>query len=202
LRRVERETVLAIRQLARIRFSFRPNSSSVLLLKCIERRNGQYIFALLLGGLGYELLNCHGRSVNPFEGCPCRCLMLDSVSGHRNLGSLAAFAARSCGMAIHVTRRFFRLWFVLSMLWIAAVAFQTWRDIPRDDWARPDLSQQSDDVIAVPVGIFHPVAVLVIERGAKLAFIPPIVVLAFGVCVWAFREKVIRGQQADKEPVH
>jgi hypothetical protein len=104
-------------------------------------------------------------------------------------------------MIICVTRRSFYLWLLLSLLWIAAVAFQTWRDIPRDDWVRPDLSQQSDDVIAAPVGIFHPAATLVIERGAKLAFIPPVVVLACGVCVWAFREfrkKAVRGSSLDQ----
>ena len=35
-------------------------------------------------------------------------------------------------MAIHVARGFSRLWRILSALWIAAVAFQTWRD----DWDR------------------------------------------------------------------
>jgi hypothetical protein len=102
-------------------------------------------------------------------------------------------------MAIHVAHRFFRLWLVLSVLWIAAVAFQTWRDIPRDDWVRVDLSQPSEDQIAVPVGIFHPVALVIIERGVKLAFIPPIAVLMCGVCVWAFRrlrETGRRGRQA------
>lgn len=102
-------------------------------------------------------------------------------------------------MAIRVTRRLFRLWLVLSLLWIGAVAFQAWRDIPRDDWTRPDLSQQSDVAIETPAGIFHPVAVLVIEHGARLAFIPPIVVLACGVCLWAFRrirERAIVGHQA------
>jgi hypothetical protein len=152
-------------------------------------------------GLGYELLNCHGRLVNPFENCRCRFFMLDGVYGHRNFGSLAVFAARGCGMAIQVTPRFFRLWLVLSLLWIAVVAFGTWRDIPRDDWVRPDLSQQNDDVIEAPVGMFHPVAVLVIERGVKLAFIPPVVVLACGVCLWAFRrirERAIVGHQTGK----
>jgi hypothetical protein len=154
------------------------------------------------GGLGYELLNCHSRPINPFENSRCRLLMLDGVFAHRDLGSLAVFAPRSAGMAIHVTRRFFRLWLVLSLLWIAGVAFQTWRDIPRDDWARPDLIQQSDDVIEVPLGMFHPVAVLVIERGAKLAFIPPIVILACGICLWSFlglRARAIVEHQGGKD---
>jgi hypothetical protein len=64
-------------------------------------------------------------------------------------------------MAIQAARGFFRLWLVLSILWVAAVAFQTWRDIPRDDWVLVDLSRPSDDQIAVPAGIFHPVALVV-----------------------------------------
>jgi hypothetical protein len=56
-----------------------------------------------------------------------------------------SFAARSSGMANKGALGLFRLWLILSVLWIAAVAFQTWRDIPRDDWERVvDLSQPSD----------------------------------------------------------
>jgi hypothetical protein len=99
-------------------------------------------------------------------------------------------------------RRFFRLWLAVSLLWIAAVAFDMWRDIPRDDWSRPVLTQQSGDLIEAPVGLFHPVAVLVIEHGANLAFIPPIVVLACGVCVWAFGKKLVVGSKLKKKQLH
>lgn len=77
-------------------------------------------------------------------------------------------------MAIQVVRKLFRLWLVLSLVWIGGVAFQTWRDIPRDDW--------------VPAGIFHPIIRVFIEHGMKLAFIPPGIILASGfVFIWAFR---------------
>ena len=77
-------------------------------------------------------------------------------------------------MAIQVVRKLFRLWLVLSLVWVGGVAFQTWRDIPRDDW--------------VPAGIFHPIIRVFIEHGVKLAFIPPGIILASGfVFIWAFR---------------
>jgi hypothetical protein len=99
-------------------------------------------------------------------------------------------------MAIQVARGFFRLWLVLSILWVAAVAFQTWRDIPRDDWVLVDLSRPSDDQIAVPAGIFHPVALVVIERGVKLAFIPPFVVLMCGICIWGLSRALGKGRRS------
>jgi hypothetical protein len=91
-------------------------------------------------------------------------------------------------MAIQVVRKLFRLWLVLSLVWIGGVAFQTWRDIPRDDWVRTDVNELSDTEIAVPLGIFHPIARVFIEHGVKLALIPPTIVLASGfVFIWAFR---------------
>lgn len=50
------------------------------------------------------------------------------------------------------------------------MAFERRRDIPRDDLARPNLSQQTEDHFEMPVGTFHPVARAVIERGVKIAF--------------------------------
>jgi hypothetical protein len=81
------------------------------------------------------------------------------------------------------------------VVWIVVVAFQTWRDIPQDDWvsvSEPTASQLTDaEVVLKPiVGIFdNPVARVVILDGIKLAFIPPILALACGSAyVWAFRK--------------
>jgi len=78
-------------------------------------------------------------------------------------------------------RGLLRLWLILSLIWIGGVAFQTWRDIPRDDWVQSDVNEPNDDQYGVPVGIFDQIVRLVIGRGAKLAFIPPIIVLACGL---------------------
>jgi hypothetical protein len=79
--------------------------------------------------------------------------------------------------------------------WVIAVAVQTWRDIPRDDWvsvSKPFASQLSDaDVILRPVtGIIdNPIARAVVVDGVRLAFVPPMVALACGsALIWALRE--------------
>jgi len=41
-------------------------------------------------------------------------------------------------MALRVARGLFRLWLVLSVLWIGAVGIVTWRTFPVDDWFVPD----------------------------------------------------------------
>ena len=91
-------------------------------------------------------------------------------------------------MPTQVARKLFRLWLVLSLVWMGGVAIQTWRDIPRDDWVRTDINELSGAEIAAPVGMFHPIARVFIEHGVKLAFIPPTIVLASGfVFIWAVR---------------
>ena len=48
-------------------------------------------------------------------------------------------------MALRVARGLFRLWLVLSVLWIGAVGIVTWQTFPPDDWIVPDLSQMSNE---------------------------------------------------------
>lgn len=89
-------------------------------------------------------------------------------------------------MPTQVARNLFRLWLVLSLVWIGGVAFQTWRDVPRDDWVRTDINELSGAEIAPPVGIFHPLARVFVEHGVKVALIPPSIVLVSGfVFIWA-----------------
>ena len=69
-------------------------------------------------------------------------------------------------------RGLFRLWLVLSVLWIGGVVCLTWHDLqlPR--------SGPFNDLIADAV----------IGRGIKVALIPPVVILAIGsALVWAFK---------------
>jgi hypothetical protein len=103
-------------------------------------------------------------------------------------------------MALRVARGLFRLWLVLSVLWVGGVGVMTWRTFPVDDWVgNPPppgfvLDPKPDD----PAPAFDPSrpyqVVLDKERGAAikfavvLALVPPALVLAFGsALVWAFR---------------
>jgi hypothetical protein len=89
-------------------------------------------------------------------------------------------------MALRVARGLFRLWLVLSVLWIGGVGYVTWRDFPKPGWGENDL-------IAVdPAGTdFRTLAEarrLVIWDASFLAFLPPAFVLALGsALVWASR---------------
>jgi hypothetical protein len=38
-------------------------------------------------------------------------------------------------MALRIARGMFRLWLVLSALWVSGVALVTWNDLPSDPWA-------------------------------------------------------------------
>jgi hypothetical protein len=92
-------------------------------------------------------------------------------------------------------RDLFWAWLATSMIWAVAVAIQTWRDIPRDDWvsvSKPFASQLSDaDAVLRPVtGIIdNPIARAIVVDGIRLAFVPPILALACGsALIWALRE--------------
>ena len=75
---------------------------------------------------------------------------------------------------------FFLPWLIISAIWFGVVGYQTWRDIPRDDWlSEPSTSQLSD---AVNLLMFNPVARAVVVDSMVLALVPPILVLA---CGWA-----------------
>ncbi|MGA9037008.1 MAG: hypothetical protein WB505_15490, partial [Pseudolabrys sp.] len=73
---------------------------------------------------------------------------------------------------------FFLPWLIISAIWFGVVGYQTWRDIPRDDWlSEPSTSQLSD---AVNLLMFNPVARAVVVDSMVLALVPPILVLACG----------------------
>lgn len=122
-------------------------------------------------------------------------------------------------MALRVARGLFRLWFVLSILWIGAVAVMSWSALPVAPPERDVATPREDESIYVVVGpdgkeyriaapkdatndLIETIAQIklgpkircnaavwdIIESALKLAFIPPIVVLAIGsVFAWAFR---------------
>ena len=108
-------------------------------------------------------------------------------------------------MALRVARGLFRLWLILSVLWIGGVGVVTWQHFPVDLLLTPG---------RVPSGTFDPDAYLAqyapdfdpsnpskpvrlikdkerreaIQFAVVLALLPPIFLLAFGsALVWAFR---------------
>jgi hypothetical protein len=85
-------------------------------------------------------------------------------------------------MALRVARGLFRLWLVLSVLWIIGVAVVTWWTFPSDgspDWSMI-LSPETP-----PWAVPEREAVLF---ATVLALIPPVFVLAVGwALVWAVR---------------
>jgi hypothetical protein len=113
-------------------------------------------------------------------------------------------------MALRVARGLFRLWLVLSVLWIGGVGAVTWWTFPVDDWvypsgARPDRNPPPPGYVIDPPPFdpskakpFDPAEYLAskdaeerrsaIWHASLLAFLPPALVLAFGsALIWAFR---------------
>ena len=100
-------------------------------------------------------------------------------------------------MALRVARGLFRLWLVLSVLWISGVGVVTWREFPEEPWGLNDpmveeapSKPRSDE--------FNPNEYLAFKfaeerrsaiwHASLLAFLPPAFVLALGsALVWAFR---------------
>jgi hypothetical protein len=92
-------------------------------------------------------------------------------------------------MALRVARGLFRLWLVLSVLWIGGIAILTW---PAFDPAK--LAATKDHPYT---GYFDPDAFLEgrpqpkrwsVAQAALLSFAPPVLILTFGsALVWAFR---------------
>jgi hypothetical protein len=54
------------------------------------------------------------------------------------IGSSSSQELGISNMALRVARGLFRLWLVLSVLWIGGVGVVTWRTFPVDDWFVPD----------------------------------------------------------------
>jgi hypothetical protein len=108
-------------------------------------------------------------------------------------------------MALRVARGLFRLWLVLSVLWIGGVAVETWRHLPVDLILTPGKVPPGefdpDEYLARDLPDFEPsnpskqyVLVhdkerrLAIWHASLLAFLPPAFVFALGsALVWAFR---------------
>jgi hypothetical protein len=95
-------------------------------------------------------------------------------------------------MALRVARGLFRLWLVLSVLWIGGVGVVTWREYP-DDWVRVCGEGEPPGTRGcLPPGfVIDPRpfwADPAIHRGIVLAVVPPAFVLALGsALMWAFR---------------
>jgi hypothetical protein len=92
-------------------------------------------------------------------------------------------------MALRIARGLFRLWLVLSVLWIGGVGVVTWREFP-DDWVR--VCQPGETRGCLPPGfVIDPRPFWedpAIHRGIIMAVVPPALVLALGsALVWAFR---------------
>jgi hypothetical protein len=104
-------------------------------------------------------------------------------------------------MALRVARGLFRLWLVLSVLWIGGVAFVTWRDFPEEPWGLHDpiVEETAPAASSKPRSDqFNPDEYLAFKAAEErrsaiwhaslLAFLPPALVLALGsALVWAFR---------------
>jgi hypothetical protein len=98
-------------------------------------------------------------------------------------------------MALRVARGLFRLWLVLSVLWIGGVGYVTWQTLPtvlpticdvpaseRPDWG-VDCSwlSRAKDKLGDEEGIH-------IQHGILFALVPPAFVLALGsALVWAVK---------------
>jgi hypothetical protein len=105
-------------------------------------------------------------------------------------------------MALRVGRGLFRLWLVLSVLWIGGVGVVTWRTFPViPEWAvvceRPfDPDAFLADKPQPPCTLFERVKAQLVDDDGRaaiqsailLAFLPPAFVLALGsALVWAIR---------------
>ena len=96
-------------------------------------------------------------------------------------------------MATRYVRGFFRVWIVLSVLWVGGVGVKTWSEF--EYWKRlvfvPDKPQPGAPILSfddlIPVGnidylLFHA------PEFISLSILPPALILAFGAAsVWAFR---------------
>jgi hypothetical protein len=105
-------------------------------------------------------------------------------------------------MALRVARGLFRLWLVLSVLWIGGVGYVTWQHFPVDLTVTPGKAPSAefdpDEFLARTAPDFDPSKPYVVVRDKErrdaiqfaslLALIPPAFVLALGsALVWAFR---------------
>jgi hypothetical protein len=89
-------------------------------------------------------------------------------------------------MALRVARGLFRLWVVLSAVWILFVITKTWFDVTHP-------TTLTDTEVGLTPGMFDDLIIAArtnnaLKFGAALALVPPLLVLAIGsALVWAFR---------------
>lgn len=89
-------------------------------------------------------------------------------------------------MALRVARGLFRMWLVLSVVWIGGVGAVTWSDIRNPETL-------TDTEVGLPPGKFDDLIIAgrhknAIKFGAGLALAPPAFALVIGSAfVWAFR---------------
>jgi hypothetical protein len=95
-------------------------------------------------------------------------------------------------MALRLARGLFRLWLVLTVLWIGGVGVATWRTFPipiecpfDPDAFLADKPQKKDCTWLDRVKA--PFVIEIVQDNIPLALLPPIFVLALGwALVWAF----------------
>jgi hypothetical protein len=102
-------------------------------------------------------------------------------------------------MVLRVARGLFRLWLVLSVLWIGGVGIATWWTFPEDNPIVRDICAKANDAEQCagllraagknPFEAFDPEERRTAIQFASIeAFVPPVFVLALGsALVWAFR---------------
>ena len=88
-------------------------------------------------------------------------------------------------MALRAVRGLLRLWLFLSVLWIGSIGVMVWASHPADFWIIP-AANPFDQFDKKSPDDFDPHEFAVFKRkeeikvGAKLALVPPILVLAIG----------------------
>ena len=102
-------------------------------------------------------------------------------------------------MALRVARGLFRLWLILSVLWIGGVGYVTWQTVPSADSSavgmeaeRLDTEMKTQNIEIAPWEKYKRAhEALVYEHlwyASVFAIAPPAFVLALGsALVWAFR---------------
>jgi hypothetical protein len=98
-------------------------------------------------------------------------------------------------MALRIAHGLFRLWLVLSVLWIGGVGVVTWQTFPLEDPVRaslPHLCELNKDCSWLD-RVKHQLDMdkeqrAAIQSAIALALVPPVLLLALGsALVWAFR---------------
>ena len=100
-------------------------------------------------------------------------------------------------MALRIARGLFRLWLVLSVLWIGGVGYVTWKNFPESEWVSTcDLpaNERSNDSHCSWLARVKAEFVMddeqhaAIQHGILWGLLPPAFILALGwTMAWAFR---------------